>query len=68
MTILTEFRDPQAIASKSTATLAALTNVSEPTVNRFCTGLGASASVALMHNTNCLMDDCFSRTNVDELC
>jgi RpiR family carbohydrate utilization transcriptional regulator len=32
--------DPQAIVSMPIATLAALTGVSEPTVNRFCTGLG----------------------------
>ncbi len=32
--------DPEAIVSMSTATLAALAEVSEPTVNRFCTGLG----------------------------
>ena len=32
--------DPAAIVSMSTATLAALADVSEPTVNRFCTGLG----------------------------
>lgn len=32
--------DPAAILSMSTAALAALAGVSEPTVNRFCTGLG----------------------------
>lgn len=32
--------DPQAIVSMSTAALAGLAGVSEPTVNRFCTGLG----------------------------
>ena len=32
--------DPQAIVSMSTAALARLAGVSEPTVNRFCTGLG----------------------------
>lgn len=32
--------DPQAIVSMSTATLSSLAGVSEPTVNRFCTGLG----------------------------
>ena len=32
--------DPEAILSMSTATLAVLADVSEPTVNRFCTGLG----------------------------
>lgn len=32
--------DPQAILSTTTASLAAMTGVSEPTVNRFCTGLG----------------------------
>lgn len=32
--------DPQAVVSMSTAALAALAEVSEPTVNRFCTGLG----------------------------
>lgn len=32
--------DPQAIVSMSTAALASLAGVSEPTVNRFCTGLG----------------------------
>ncbi|MCL4106199.1 UNVERIFIED_CONTAM: hypothetical protein GTU68_058505 [Idotea baltica] len=32
--------NPQAIVSMSTAALAALGGVSEPTVNRFCTGLG----------------------------
>lgn len=32
--------DPQAVVSMSTATLATLAGVSEPTVNRFCTGLG----------------------------
>ena len=32
--------DPDAIVSMSTAALAALAGVSEPTVNRFCTGLG----------------------------
>lgn len=31
---------PEAIVSMSTAALAALAGVSEPTVNRFCTGLG----------------------------
>ena len=33
-------KDPQAIVSMSTAALASLAGVSEPTVNRFCTGLG----------------------------
>jgi RpiR family carbohydrate utilization transcriptional regulator len=33
-------RDPEAIVSMSTATLASLAGVSEPTVNRFCTGQG----------------------------
>lgn len=32
--------DPQAVVSMSTASLASLAGVSEPTVNRFCTGLG----------------------------
>jgi len=32
--------DPEAILSTTTASLAAMTGVSEPTVNRFCTGLG----------------------------
>ena len=32
--------DPEAIVSMSTAALASLASVSEPTVNRFCTGLG----------------------------
>ena len=32
--------DPQRVVSMSTAALAALAQVSEPTVNRFCTGLG----------------------------
>ncbi|KAA1192470.1 transcriptional regulator HexR [Pseudohalioglobus sediminis] len=32
--------DPQAILSATTASLAARAEVSEPTVNRFCTGLG----------------------------
>ncbi len=32
--------DPEAIVSMSTAALASLAGVSEPTVNRFCTGLG----------------------------
>ena len=32
--------DPEAILSSTTASLAALAGVSEPTVNRFCTGLG----------------------------
>lgn len=32
--------DPESIVSMSTATLAQLAGVSEPTVNRFCTGLG----------------------------
>ena len=32
--------NPQAIVSMSTAALAGLAGVSEPTVNRFCTGLG----------------------------
>ena len=32
--------DPESILSTTTATLAALAGVSEPTVNRFCTGLG----------------------------
>jgi RpiR family carbohydrate utilization transcriptional regulator len=32
--------DPQGVVSMSTAALAALAQVSEPTVNRFCTGLG----------------------------
>ncbi|QFU76581.1 transcriptional regulator HexR [Halioglobus maricola] len=32
--------DPEAIVSMSTAALAGLADVSEPTVNRFCTGLG----------------------------
>ncbi len=32
--------NPEAIISMSTASLAALAEVSEPTVNRFCTGLG----------------------------
>ena len=32
--------NPQAILSTTTASLAAMTGVSEPTVNRFCTGLG----------------------------
>jgi RpiR family carbohydrate utilization transcriptional regulator len=32
--------DPQAILSATTASLAATAGVSEPTVNRFCTGLG----------------------------
>ncbi|TDG13485.1 transcriptional regulator HexR [Seongchinamella unica] len=32
--------DPEAILSTTTASLAAKTGVSEPTVNRFCTGLG----------------------------
>ncbi|RLQ22660.1 transcriptional regulator HexR [Seongchinamella sediminis] len=32
--------DPQAILATTTASLAAMTGVSEPTVNRFCTGLG----------------------------
>lgn len=33
-------REPENIVSMSTAALAALASVSEPTVNRFCTGLG----------------------------
>lgn len=33
-------QDPAAIVSMSTSALAALAGVSEPTVNRFCTGLG----------------------------
>lgn len=33
-------REPESIVSMSTATLATLAGVSEPTVNRFCTGLG----------------------------
>ncbi len=33
-------RDPEAILSMTTAALAAEVGVSEPTVNRFCTGLG----------------------------
>ncbi len=32
--------DPEAILSTTTASLAAMAGVSEPTVNRFCTGLG----------------------------
>ena len=32
--------DPEAILSTTTASLAAMTGVSEPPVNRFCTGLG----------------------------
>ena len=32
--------DPEAVLSMSTAALATLAGVSEPTVNRFCTGLG----------------------------
>ncbi len=33
-------RDPEAVLSMTTAALAAEVGVSEPTVNRFCTGLG----------------------------
>ena len=32
--------DPEAVLGMSTAALAARVGVSEPTVNRFCTGLG----------------------------